>query len=385
MKSARFRLTLLMLLTTVAMILGLSRTMALAQGMDEVISAPQALTTSQAEAAKAYWTEDKMQNAVPMPLPEISGSISAQSEIQETYSPGPVVIAPSSAHKTSIQSLSEEEISEAAEDLEPLTGTYPFSYTRTRLIPDTMPTHKAFPFRTVGKLFFTIPGQGNFVCSGASVNSTNNSVIWTAGHCVYSPGVGFHTNFLFAPARRAGVNPYGTWTAKTVFTLAGWQSGLFEYDHGAIVANLGGNSSPPKKIGAAVGVLGFIANASRLQHWTLHGYPAAASPGPGAPPGTFTGEHHELCAATFATTDLPTGGGSDPATNGVGCDQTGGTSGGPWIIDLNRLGGGTNLLNGNNSYRYTGPNPPENLKLFSPYFTTGAVNLRNSAQAVPVP
>jgi hypothetical protein len=40
-------------------------------------------------------------------------------------------------------------------------------------------------------------------------------------------------------------------------------------------------------------------------------------------------------------------------------------------------------VNGNISYRYGGPNPPENLKLFGPYFTTGAVNLRNAAQAVP--
>jgi hypothetical protein len=72
-------------------------------------------------------------------------------------------------------------------------------------------------------------------------------------------------------------------------------------------------------------------------------------------------------------------------TIGVGCDKIGGTSGGPWVIVLSSFGGATNFLNGNNSYRYTGPNPPANLRLYSPYFTTGAVNLRDAAQAIVVP
>jgi len=37
------------------------------------------------------------------------------------------------------------------------------------------------------------------------------------------------------------------------------------------------------------------------------------------------------------------------------------------------------------TWSYQGPNPPENLKLFGPYFRTGAINLRDAAQAVPVP
>jgi V8-like Glu-specific endopeptidase len=210
--------------------------------------------------------------------------------------------------------------------------------------------------------------------------------VWTAGHCVATPGVGFHTNFSFAPARRLANNPFGLWTPKAadgVWTVAGWlNSGLFNYDHGALVMK----PNSGIKIGNRVGFLGFAANVSRLQHWHLHGYPQAARNLAQTPPGAqFDGVHHEICAAAWATDDQP-GTADDPPTIGVGCDQTGGTSGGPWVIDLSSVSGSaTNLLNGNNSYRYDGPNPPENLKLFSPYFSQGAINLRNSAQTVPVP
>jgi V8-like Glu-specific endopeptidase len=105
--------------------------------------------------------------------------------------------------------------------------------------------YKTFPYRLTGKLFFTIPNQGDFVCSGASVNSTNRSVVWTSGHCVFTPGVGFNTNFLFVPARRAGANPFGTWTVKQAFTLTGFSNnGLFEFDMGALVMNLAGTRAP---------------------------------------------------------------------------------------------------------------------------------------------
>jgi hypothetical protein len=235
----------------------------------------------------------------------------------------------------------------------------------------------------VGKLFFTVPGVGDFVCSGSSVNSANRSVVWTAGHCVYSPGVGFHTNFLFVPARRVGANPIGGWTATQAITLLGWAAGLFEYDHGALVTAPGGLTG--RCLNDEAGFLGFLANVARTQNWHMAGYPAAPRALAHTPPGPqFDGEHQEICEATWAADDLPTGGAGDPPTVGAGCDQTGGTSGGPWTLDYSGFGGLTNLINGNNSYRYTGPNPPEDLKLFSPYFTTGAINVRAAAQAVPV-
>jgi hypothetical protein len=264
----------------------------------------------------------------------------------------------------------------------PLAGVFPFSYTRYRLFPDLTVTYQTYPYRTVGKLFFTIGGSA-FICSASSVVSQNFSVIWTAGHCVFTPGFGFHGNFLFVPARRVGANPFGTWTAQTVFTLVGWTAGLFEYDQGAIVANRGGTTN--ERIGDRVGSLNFLANAPRMQHWHLFGMPAPDSRFPPVNP-PFDAEHQEICAAAWATDDLPTGGPADPPTIGVGCDQTGGASGGPWIVDFSGLPTSGekafNFLNGNNSYKY---GAPDHLQLYSPYFTAGAINLHTAASNVQVP
>ena len=140
---------------------------------------------------------------------------------------GPPVIASSGAPGDTPEEVEGVEVERLLGGPTPLFGTSPFSYTRYRLFPDLIATYKTYPYRTTGKLFFTIPGQGNFVCSAASVNSANLAVVWTAGHCVYSPGTGFHTNFSFAPARRLTSNPYGLWTpvpVNGVWTLTGWQA-----------------------------------------------------------------------------------------------------------------------------------------------------------------
>lgn len=346
-----------------------------AQSVNEApIGQPQALSATE---VSAYWTEERMKGALPMEMPAPALGRGGNQPPRPDADKGPGVIAGAGAPGDAPW---EKTLDPTAAEIEPLFGTYPFSYTRYRLFPNTLTMYQTFPYATIGKLFFTIPGQGNFVCSASSVNSANRSVVWTAGHCVYSPGTGWHTNFVFVPARWQGTNPYGAWTAKQAWTLNGWISGFLEYDMGALVMNLGGNTNTT--VGQAVGWLGFTANVSRQQHWHLHGYPAAARDLASTPPGAqFDGEHHELCAAAWATNDLGTNG---PQTIGVGCDKTGGTSGGPWTVDFSGYGGATNLLNGNNSYRYLGT-APNNLRLYGPYFGSGAVSLRDAAQAVPVP
>jgi V8-like Glu-specific endopeptidase len=246
---------------------------------------------------------------------------------------------------------------------EPQANPGPFAFTGYRLFPNVTALYKEFPYVFVGKVFFTIPGQGNFVCSGSVVSAPNRSLVWTAGHCVYSPGIGFHTNFVFVPARREGTNPFGSWTANTLGTTTGWQSGLFEYDHGAAFMNPGGPQS--NWLIGQFGFLGFAVNLPRQQHWHLQGYPAEGPP---------DGEHHYLCATDWSTDDQPTGTpGVDPETIGVGCDMLGGSSGGPWTLDLSGQPGTDNVVNGNTSYRYIGiPN-----RLYGPYFGDAALALRN--------
>ena len=387
-RGVKLRLGVSILVTAITAAGVLMPSAALAQANHGVVSSTQTITT-QAAATMAYWTAERMRDATPMPM-RLARLSQPPTKIQrEGSTAGPMVIA-NSGRPGDIpqeQTIGEETQGTMEPLVEPLAGTFPFVYTRYRLFPETETNllYRIFPYVLTGKLFFIMPGEGNFVCSGASVNAQNRSVVWTAGHCVFSPGespeqpVGFHTNFLFVPGRIAGANPVGAWTVLQAFTLVGWTRGLLEYDHGALVMNRGGVAN--ERIGDAIGFLGFIANDARQQHWHLHGYPAGPRDLGSTPPGPqFDGEHHEICAAAWAGDDQPTGTpGVDPPTIGVGCDQTGGSSGGPWVIDFSGFPGRTNLLNGNISYTYTG------LELFSPYFTDGAINLRNAAQTVSVP
>ena len=85
----------------------------------------------------------------------------------------------------------------------------------------------------------------------------------------------------------------------------------------------------------------------------------------------FDGKWQYICAASFAYRDsnfLPP---QQPV--GIGCDMTPGSSGGPWIVNFSGASGSTNLLNGNNSYRYG-----LSEEMFSPYFGTAAKNLWDS-------
>ncbi len=84
-------------------------------------------------------------------------------------------------------------------------------FTRSQITPRSANT--ALPYRSTGKLFFTKPGVGNFVCSGGVIA---RRVVITAAHCLHS-GNAFYTNWVFVPAYDGAAStlatqrPYGTW------------------------------------------------------------------------------------------------------------------------------------------------------------------------------
>ena len=101
---------------------------------------------------------------------------------------------------------------------------YPF----TRYEPATYnPAH--------GKVFFS-DGAANYVCSGTALTSGNQSVVWTAGHCVNEGPGGFYTNWAFVPAYKDG--------ARAVRHVGGREPA----DHvrrGATAATSATTSAPP--------------------------------------------------------------------------------------------------------------------------------------------
>jgi len=212
------------------------------------------------------------------------------------------------------------------------------------------PPYTSFPTRTNGKVFFTDDGR-NYVCSGTALLSGNKSVVWTAGHCVHDGASNFHTNWTFVPAYVDDSRPYGTWTARALLTTSGWaNSGDLSYDNGAAVVSPNGGSA----LTDVVGGRSIAFNYPRQQQYAAHGYPAA-------PP--FDGRRLWVCNSPLRYNDTS----ASPATMGIDCNMTGGSSGGGWIAN--------NAVASVNSYGYrTLPNV-----MFGPYQGSVAQSLYTQA------
>lgn len=199
---------------------------------------------------------------------------------------------------------------------------------------------------TTGKVFFTL-NKSNYVCSGSSVVAGNRSLVLTAGHCVNEGPGAFVTNFAFVPAYDNGSRPFGTWTARSLVTSAEWSDdGDLNHDIGfAVVSALSGNA-----LADVVGAQGIAFNQPRGQVMSAFGYPAA---------GPYDGTTLDWCWGKAI---------NDPygaLDQGVKCNMTGGSSGGPWLLNFSSSTG-LGTTNSLNSYKYSGG--PYKGYMFGPYF-----------------
>jgi hypothetical protein len=205
-----------------------------------------------------------------------------------------------------------------------------------------------------GKVFFTSNTGTNYVCSGTAISSTNESVVWTAGHCVNEGPGSFYKNFLFVPAYRDGAAPYGKFAGPTLLTTSGWQAdGEYGVDVGAAVV---GTNESGQSLTDAVAERPIVFNALRNQSYTLYGYPAARR---------FSGQRMRVCNTVWSRDDAF----ASPPTMGVSCDMTGGSSGGGWVTSTGAV---ASVI----SYGYS------SLKnvLFGPHQETEAQQLYSAAQ-----
>ena len=206
------------------------------------------------------------------------------------------------------------------------------------------------PTSTNGKVFFTLDGN-DYMCSGTALLSANKSVVWTAGHCVNAGPGAYATKWEFVPAYKDGAAPFGEFVARTLLTTPEFRTaGNLGYDEGAaVVAPVNGTA-----LTDAVGGRGIAFGYDRSQQFQSHGYPAA-------PP--FNGERQWECDSPLAQSDAR----QLPQTMGIGCDMTGGSSGGGWIV-------GSDLYSVN-SYGYQ--NQPN--VMFGPYMDSEAQALYTAA------
>jgi len=322
---------------------------------------PAAVTT-------AYWTRQRMLAAKPYPIPVLQGGPRVRAA-RATGATGPAISVagggPGNVARGQIVTTGQAQPVLAPNPAYP----YPYPFTRSGVVPFSL--YNSWPWSINGKLFFTQEGV-DYVCSGTAVavgtGPPRRALALTAGHCVNSGGDGtsggtWNSSTIFCPAWRDGVAPFGCWTWQSLWTTGGWWiNANIRRDVGFVVVA----DNPCGQLGNCVGDDGIAFNQSDAQHFWDLGYPQAAP---------FNGQRMILCTASTAIRDavnaLP-----GPDTMGIGCDMTGGSSGGSWNYSMRM--GTSGYANSVNSYKYIIPAEP--LAMYGPYFDTVINNLWNNAR-----
>lgn len=212
------------------------------------------------------------------------------------------------------------------------------------------------PLATVGKVFFTDPSGRSFVCSGTAVESLNHSVVDTAGHCLWNGD--WVQNLIFCPLYDNGDRPYGCWAARDLEVPSDWihaRPNDYHHDLGmAIVA-----PTSEGDLTDVVGGAGWAYNQPVNQTFSAYGYPAASP---------HDGQTRKSCENRSGTTWKHGGG----IVISIPCDMTGGSSGGPWFIQIS----GNWYLNGHNDF-ISSIQPGH---MFSPYYDDTWYALYDKAQ-----
>jgi len=189
-------------------------------------------------------------------------------------------------------------------------GTAALEFSSSRLVPTD--ARVVYPYSAVGKLFFDNPGGGSGYCSASVIKPR---VVLTAGHCVYTPGKGWHKNFSFVPGFFKGNAPFGTWRASSMWTTSAWFNGGNVYPHsadfGVLVMrdNLDG-----ERLGEVTGWLGWKSKSLSPNHLHILGYPSNLDQG------------NQLHQVTSSSSDC-----CFTSTAIYGTDMRQGSSGGPWV------------------------------------------------------
>ncbi len=214
----------------------------------------------------------------------------------------------------------------------------------------------SYHLSTVGKLFMTNDSGQNMVCSGTAVISANQSVVDTAGHCLYWNGGWVH-NVIFCPLYDNGNTPYGCWAARDLEVPSDWINAQNDFHHDMGMAIVAPNNEGT--LTDVVGGAGWAYNQPVNQSYSAYGYPAA-------PP--FNGQTRQSCENGTGKSWLHGGG----TVVSIPCNMTGGSSGGPWFVQIN----GNWYLDGHNDF-ISSMQPGH---MFSPYYDDTWYALYDKAQ-----
>lgn len=193
---------------------------------------------------------------------------------------------------------------------------------------DSMEPIENFPWRATGKLFMTF-GSSAYVCTASAIRK---GLLVTAAHCVHNYGKresGWADAITFEPARHDATKPYGTWKAKEWWMPKAYFEGtdsctvngvVCQNDIAVVVLEKRDN----KYIGDVVGTYGF--QADNYAYFDFLQQKAAQITQLGYPSKDYDGKK------MIRTDSL--GYQDDPSNVIIGSAQTGGSSGGPWLVNF---------------------------------------------------
>jgi hypothetical protein len=315
------------------------------------------VSAAEQEAAKKYWTAERMAAAKPA-----RPAVQHQGKSPVTATGAGATGAPGFAggmQPDGLASSAEGASYGGNASPEPAHGSYPGPH-------QTWPyfaKYRRYPISTIGRLFTS----GGSCSASATIGSSSfKDVVWTAGHCVSNGRGTYFTNGLFCPSYDNGVNTVmGCWAATGYWAPAEWHNnGNWKRDYGVMtVSNCGTRICDD--LTDAVGGLGFAWNFPRDQHWMNFGYPAEAQ---------WNGNKMIVTAAEQRyEVDFPSGA-PGPTTNSMGSTQTPGFSGGPWLGPA--FDGNGAWINSVNSFYFSsGPNGNEyGRQIQGPYHDTRVCN-----------
>lgn len=302
---------------------------------NKVVEAPKRIESMSFENTKNYWTKERKANAEPIKTPLINKS----DKVELTKS------NQESGKKTVSQDkIVSDKGSDIATDTLLLTNNADYQTERVRDI-------SAYPYSAVGKLFMTFPNGKNYVGSAWTIGE---SVVFTAGHCVYSAeDGGWAKDIVFSS--NDGNRDDKDFVAKTFYSLDGWiNEEDFKYDLAVCVMQT--------PVRPTTGSLGWVAHLpfDNNRVYESIGYPADNSKIK-----EFDGRFMWKCVGKSHQNNSH----NRYEIIGMYNNMTGGCSGGPWVTSYNDQ----IYANGINSFGYI----EDEGKMYSPYFGENFINLIN--------
>ncbi len=228
-------------------------------------------------------------------------------------------------------------------------------YTTSRVDMYRSAFSRKYPYRAAGQLFFK-EGDDSYVCSASLIK---RGLLVTAAHCVADYGEQeFYSGWQFVPARKGKSAPYGIWKGKDAIILTKYYKGapdecisgvVCKDDVAVIVLEPKNGKYPGDTVGwFGYGINGYSYVKKRLAQITQLGYPVS----------------HDRGQLMQRNDSIGLKGNAKYKFNTlIGSRMTGGSSGGPWVVNFGqraRLSGTTfghaaasNIVVGVTSWGYT--------------------------------